>query len=68
MCKDQDVARLPRSAGPVGIALTAYDVWRRIPKQQRRQILEQVRRHGPTVAVQAVKSARAIRRTLRQPE
>jgi hypothetical protein len=41
---------LTRRAGPVGIALTAYDIWRRIPKRQRKQIIAATRKHGPRVA------------------
>ena len=41
---------LPRRAGPVGLALTAFDIWRRIPKRQRRQIIQATRKHGPRVA------------------
>ena len=52
---------LTRRAGPVGAALTAYDLWKRIPQKQRRQIAEQVRKHGPTVAKQVAK-LRSLRR------
>jgi hypothetical protein len=41
---------LGRRFGAVGLALTAWDIWRRIPPQQRRMIIEQARKHGPTVA------------------
>jgi hypothetical protein len=46
------VARLRsfRGAGPIGLALTAWDIWRRIPKQHRRAILREARKHGPVVA------------------
>ena len=39
-----------RRAGPVGLALTAFDLWRRIPKRQRRQLIQATRKHGPRVA------------------
>jgi hypothetical protein len=45
-----------RRLGPVGLALTAWDVWRRIPPKQRRQIMEQARKHGPRLIKQAVKA------------
>ena len=35
---------------PIAVALTLYDVWRRLPPQQRKQLLVLARRHGPTVA------------------
>jgi len=41
--------------GPVGLALTAYDVWRRIPKRQRRQIVAVARKHGPRAAAALAK-------------
>jgi hypothetical protein len=46
------VARLGpiRGAGPIAVALTAWDIWRRIPKQHRRLIVSQARKHGPRVA------------------
>ena len=46
---------LGRRAGPVGIALTAYDLWRRLPEAQRRQLLEQGRKHGTRIATTAAK-------------
>jgi hypothetical protein len=42
-------AKLTGRAGPVGLALTAWDIWRRIPVAQRRQLMRQARRYGPTV-------------------
>jgi len=39
-----------RRSGYVGLALTTYDVWRRIPPNHRRTILKQARKHGPRVA------------------
>jgi hypothetical protein len=48
-----------RRMGVVGIALTAWDMWRRIPKQQRRMITREARKHAPTVA-------RAVARQVRQ--
>ena len=49
-----DVPRIvTRRLGPIGIALTAYDVWRRIPKQYRRRIMSEVVRQGPRLAQEA---------------
>jgi hypothetical protein len=39
-----------RRLGPVGLAITAYDIWRRLPPSYRRRLLEEGRRHAPTVA------------------
>jgi hypothetical protein len=49
---------LSRRAGPLGLVLTAYDIWRRLPKKQRRQILEATRKHGPRVAAKVMNGAR----------
>lgn len=57
--------RLTRRAGPIGIALTAWDIWRRLPPRQRKQVLDIARKHGPTVAakvLQARSRARAAKR------
>ena len=50
--------RFARRAGPLGLALTAYDLWRRLPKSQRRMLLASARKHGPRVASAAAKRAR----------
>ncbi len=47
--------------GPVGIALTLYDVWRRLPPKQRKQALELARRHGPRAATKVMQMQRARR-------
>jgi hypothetical protein len=39
-----------RRTGTIGLALTAWDIWRRIPKQHRRVIISQARKHGPRLA------------------
>jgi hypothetical protein len=36
---------LLRRLGPLGVALTAYDLWRRVPKSRRRQLRTGARRH-----------------------
>ena len=43
-----------RKAGPLGLALTAFELWSRLPERQRRQIVEQTRKHGPRIAARAV--------------
>ena len=47
---------LARRAGPVGLALTAWDIWRRLPPKQRKQVLDLARKHGPKVAARAMKA------------
>jgi hypothetical protein len=53
--------KLIRRAGPIGVALTAYDLWKRLPPKQRKVILDQARRHGPQVLKAAVRASRNVR-------
>jgi hypothetical protein len=53
------VPRLRPRIGPLGIALTAWDVWRRLPPRQRKQMLDLARKHGPTVATKVMQLKRA---------
>jgi len=46
--------RLFRRTGAIGVALTAYDIWRRIPKEHRRMIIRQGRRYGPVIVAKVV--------------
>lgn len=48
--------------GPVGVAVAAWDVWRRLPPRQRRWVLRQVRKHGPRLARRAFEAQRKRRR------
>jgi hypothetical protein len=52
-----------RRLGPIGIALTAYDVWRRIPKRYRRRIISEVVTQGPRLAKEASRYYRSRRPT-----
>ena len=57
--------RVNRRIGPLGLALTAWDIWRRLPPRQRKQILNIARRHGPKVAAGVMRTmarARAARK------
>jgi hypothetical protein len=63
--EDEAVPRLTRGLGPISIALTAWDIWRRLPPQQRRQLINLARRHGPKVAAY-VMAARARAREKRR--
>jgi hypothetical protein len=53
---------LTRRAGPVGLVLTAWDIWRRIPPRQRRMLLKQARKHGPLVIKQVRKHGPTVAR------
>jgi hypothetical protein len=57
---------LTRRVGTLGLVMTAWDIWRRIPKKHRRRIYGEVRKHAPTVAKavqREVRRARAARRS-----
>ena len=58
--------KLPRRAGPIGLVLTAYDVWKKLPEKRRKQIVEQVRKNGPRVAKEAATVARAAAKRARK--
>ena len=50
-----------RRLGPIGVALTAWDIWRRIPPRHRKTIIKQARKHGPTLAARIVQGSRSRR-------
>ena len=53
---------LTRRAGPLGLALTAYDIYRRLPPKQRKIVLDLARKHGPQVAARVLEMRRNTRR------
>ena len=55
-----------RRVGPVGLALTAFDIWRRLPPKQRKQVRDLARKHGPRVAANALKLYSRTRRPKRK--
>jgi len=56
------VARLGKlRPGPVGLAVALYDVWRRLPRKQRKQLLALARKHGPQAAAKLMKARRTFR-------
>jgi hypothetical protein len=56
------MARLrPFRAGPIGIAITVWDIWRRLPPKQRKQVLNLARKHGPKAAAKVLEMRRAAR-------
>jgi hypothetical protein len=50
--------RLGRRAGPFTVALTAWDIWRRIPPQHRAVLVRQARTQGPKLVKSAVNAGR----------
>jgi hypothetical protein len=51
-----------RRTGTIGLALTAWDIWRRIPKQHRRAMVRQARKHGPRLASKLMEQQQRRRR------
>jgi hypothetical protein len=39
-----------RRAGAIGIALTTWDLWRRLPPEYRKRAIRLARTHGPPLA------------------
>ena len=58
---------LARRLGPVGVVLTAWDIWRRIPKRHRRRIAQEARKHAPTVARAMARQVRQARELKNKP-
>jgi hypothetical protein len=58
--KDQGMARGIRKLRPTPWALTiaAWDIWRRLPPQQRKELMRLARKHGPKLAARATTAAR----------
>jgi hypothetical protein len=52
------VSRLVFRRSTIGLAWSAYRLWRRIPPAQRRKLVAQGRKHGPRIAAKAVKAGR----------
>ena len=54
--------RLRPRIGPLGVALTLWDVYRRLPPRQRRMVLDLARKHGPKVAARVLELRRAAKK------
>ena len=55
------LSRVTGRAAPLGLALTVYDLWRRLPPKQRQQVLKAMRKHGPKVVTALIARGRAAR-------
>lgn len=51
--------KLTRRTGALGMALTFWDLWRRLPPRQRRWVFKQARKHGPRIAKNVMAAQRA---------
>lgn len=47
--------------GPIGVAITLFDLWRRLPPKQRKLALQLARKHGPKAAKKVMQYQRARR-------
>jgi hypothetical protein len=47
---------------PWALTVAAWDIWRRLPPAQRRQLMKLARKHGPKLAARAAKAASSRRR------
>jgi hypothetical protein len=56
------VAKLRPKIGPLGVALTVWDVYRRLPPRQRKMVLDLARKHGPRVATRVLQMRRATKK------
>ena len=45
----------------IALLIAAFRMWRRLPPEERRRVLDQVRRHGPRVASSLRQRARGGR-------
>ncbi len=53
------VARLGKfRPGPIGVAITLFDLWRRLPPKQRKLALQLARKHGPKAAAKLMEFQR----------
>ena len=50
-----------RRMGWWGVVLTAWDLWRRIPKRHRKAVLRELRIHAPILARGLTREARKMR-------
>ena len=55
------MAKLRRPT-PWALTLVMWDIWRRLPPAQRRQLMRAARKHGPKLAARAAKAATDRRR------
>lgn len=56
------MARLRPRVGPVGLALTVWDVYRRLPPRQQKMVRDLARKHGPKVATRVLQMRRSTKK------
>ena len=50
--------RLARRLGPIGVALTLYDIWKQLPEKEQQYLIAQGQKHGSR-AVKVIKQEAA---------
>jgi uncharacterized membrane protein len=56
------MARLSKlRPGPIGVAITLFNVWRRLSPKQRKLVVQLARKHGPKAAKKVMQYQRARR-------
>ncbi len=50
-----------RPTSPLGLALGAFHLWRRLPPAQRKRVVQTARTHGPKVAAALLAKRKARR-------
>ncbi len=50
-----------RPTNPIGVAITAFELWRRLPPKQRKRVLQATRTHGPKIAAALLARGRRSR-------
>jgi hypothetical protein len=56
------VPRLRPKLGPLGVALTLWDVYRRLPPRQQKLVRDLARKHGPQAASKLLQLRRVTKR------
>jgi hypothetical protein len=46
---------------PWALTIVAWDIWRRLPPEQRKQLVRAARKHGPRIAAGAAAAAKRRR-------
>ncbi len=64
-CEDAPMPKLLKRPGAVGLAVAAYELWKKLPPDQRRAVASHVRKHGPKVARAAARAIQQRRTRLR---
>ena len=59
MCEDARVIFARRIV--IALLLAAFRIWRRLPPEERRRVLDTMRRHGPRVAASLKQRGRSGR-------